>query len=450
MGTGENTVVTGRLWKSLLGLAGPMFVSMVLQNAQSLIDLFWVGRLGSGAVAALAVSGTMLMMLFPAVMGLSTGTVAIISRAIGGGREEEASSVAGQSMGFAVGCGIVLGLAGWFWAGELCEMLGAKGPVVALGEEYLGISFLGSFTVFVLFIGNSILQAAGNTVIPMYAMLAANLINLALDPVLIFGWFGMPAMGVRGAAWATVVSQAVAASWVLHVLHAGVGGVRLASRHWRPDPGLWWRLMRVGLPSSGQMLTRSLMNVVLMRVVAGFGMVAVAAYGIGVRFHMIVLMPAFVLGNAAAVVVGQNLGAGKPGRAEGAAWLAVAIDGLQMILSAVILMVFAGPLVGLFDKNPEVVRVGSAYLRIVSPFHVFATLSIVLGRALQGAGETVPPMVMTIIGLWLFQVPLALYLPRHFALQTDGVWWAISVALAVHGLLVAAWFGLGTWKNKRV
>lgn len=446
----QNVITDGRLRYGLLGLAGPMFVSMMLQNAQSLIDLFWVGRLGSEAVAALAVSGTLLMMLFPAVMGLSTGTVAIVSRAIGAGRRDEASEIAGQSLGVAMGFGVIAGLIGWAGAGWLCRLLGASDSVARLGGDYLGISFLGCFTVFLLFIGNSILQAAGNTVVPMRAMLLANVINLGLDPVLIFGWMGIPAMGVKGAAVATVISQAMAAMWVVRVLLRGVDGVCVRRHHWRPRMDLAWRLMRIGIPSSGQMLSRSLMSAVLMRVVAYFGTVAVAAYGIGVRFHMIVLMPAFVLGNAAATMVGQNLGAGKPGRAERVAWLATAIDGGIMVVSAAVLMVFAVPLIRVFDDNPEVVTMGVAYLRIVSVFHVFAALSIVLGRALQGAGDTLAPMVMTIIGLWIFQVPLAIVLPRFFAIPTDGIWWAIAVTLTVNGVLVAWWFWRGTWKTKRV
>lgn len=440
----------GPLWKGLLGLAGPMFVSMVLQNAQTLIDLFWVGRLGSEAVAALAVSGTLLMMLFPAVMGLSTGTVAIVSRAMGAGRHDEAGGVAGQSLGVAVVCGGVLGVAGWAWAGPLCRLLGASDAVARLGSEYLGISFLGSFTVFLLFTGNSILQAAGNTWIPMWAMLTANVINLVLDPVMIFGWFGMPAMGVRGAAVATVVSQAVAALWVLRVLMAGTAGPRVERRHWWPDMRLAWRILRIGIPSSGQMLSRSLMNLVLMRVVAQFGTVAVAAYGIGGRFHMMILLPAFVLGNAAAVMVGQNLGAGNVRRAAGVAWLAVVIDTIIMVLSALLLMAFAGPLTAAFDDNPEVVRVGREYLWIVSLFHVFAAFSIILGRAMQGAGDTVPPMVVTIIGLWVFQVPLAIILPRWFTPAIHGVWWSIAVAITVNGCAMAAWFARGAWKARRV
>jgi putative MATE family efflux protein len=302
----------------------------------------------------------------------------------------------------------------------------------------------------VLFIGNSILQAAGNTVIPMWAMLLANAINMVLDPFLIFGWLGIPAMGVAGAAWATVISQAVAAAWVVLALRRGVAGVRVQRHHWRPQLEVAWRLMRVGIPSSGQMLSRSLMSAVLMRVVAAFGTVAVAAYGIGVRFHMIVLMPAFVLGNAAATMVGQNLGAGQPGRAERAAWLAAAMDAAIMVASGLVLMVWAGPMVRVFDDNPAVVATGTAYLRITSLFHILAALSIVLGRALQGAGDTVAPMVMTIIGLWIFQVPLAIVLPRFFAVPTDGIWWSVAVTLTVHGVITAWWFGRGTWKAKQV
>lgn len=446
----ENEITEGRLWRGLLGLAGPMLVSAFLQNAQSLIDLFWVGRMGSDAVAAVAVSGTLLMMLFPVIMGLSTGTVAIVSRAIGAGRKDEASAVAGQSLGVAIGCGIIAGWAGWMGAEWLCRLLGASALVARLGGDYLGISFLGCFTVFVLFIGNSALQAAGNTVIPMKAMLLANAINMALDPFLIFGWAGFPAMGVGGAALATVISQAVAAAWVVAVLIRGVAGVRVQRQHWKPRLDLAWRLMKVGIPSSGQMLSRSLMSAVLMRVVARFGTAAVAAYGIGVRFHAIVLMPAFVLGNATATMMGQNLGAGKPARAERAAWLATAIDGVIMVLSALVLMVFAAPMIRVFDANPEVVATGVAYLRTVSLFHVFAALSIVLGRALQGAGDTVAPMVMTIIGLWIFQVPLAIVLPRFSANPIDGIWWSIAVTLTVHGGMAAWWFCRGTWKTKQV
>ncbi len=436
--------------RTLMRLAGPMFISTTLQNAQSIIDLFWVGRLGSDAVAALAMGGTLLMMLFPVVMGLSTGTVALVSRLIGAGQRTEAAEVGGQSLIVALVCGLLLGVAGWFASEGLCRLLGGSDEVVRLGADYMGISFLGSFTVFVLFIGNSILQASGNTMVPMMAMLLANLLNLILDPIFIFGLLGVPGMGVRGAALATVLAQAVAAGLVLRVLVSGSAGIRIHTHHWRPRMDIVRRLMLIGIPSSGQMLSRSLMSAVLMRVVAGFGTVVVAAYGIGMRFHMLMLMPGFVLGNAAATMVGQNLGAGRPDRAERVAWLAAWMDAAIMLGSAVILMVWAAPLMGLFDASPDVVAMGVRYLRVVSLFYIPAAFSIVLGRALQGAGDTLSPMVTTILGLWGLQVPLAIILPRYFTPATDGIWWSVAVAMTANGLMVAFWFQQGKWKHKRV
>ncbi len=446
-----NHLVDGSLTSGILRLSGPMLVSAMLQNLQSVIDLFWVGRLGSAAVAALAISGTVLMMLFPVVMGVATGTVALVSRAMGADDHDQAADAAGQSLLLALGFGLLAGWAGWLCAGSLCEWLGATPEVAALGTPYLRISFVGSFTIFLLFVGNSVMQGAGNAVVPMVAMGLANLLNLVLDPLLIFGIWKLPQMGIRGAALATVISQALAAALVLGVLFGGrLGGVHVHKRCWRLHPGLLWRLLRIGIPSSGQMLSRSLMSLVLMRIVANAGTVAVAAYGIGMRFHMIILMPAFTLGNAVATMVGQNLGAGQPGRAERAAWLGTLLDIGVMVVAGIVLVFAARPLIGVFDDNPEVVAVGTAYLRTVSPFYLFAALAIVLGRALMGAGDTVVPMLCTIVGLWGVQVPLALWLARLCEPSTQGVWWSIGIATTVHGLLVAGWFQTGRWKRQEI
>ena len=451
MSRNGNDITDGALGAGILRLAGPLFLSALLQNLQSVIDLFWVGRLGSDSVAALAMSGTVLMMLFPLLLGVATGTVALVSRSVGAKDYEQAADAAGQSLLLALGFGLAAGAAGWFLAETLCSLLGAEPAVAALGTSYLRISFIGSFTVFVLFVGNSVMQGAGNTVIPMMAMVLANLLNLVLDPLLIFGLCGLPRLAVRGAALATVISQALAAALVLGILLCGrLGGVHVHGKRWRLHPRLIWRLLRIGIPSSGQMLSRSLMSLVLMRIVAAGGTVAVAAYGIGLRFHMLILMPAFTLGNAVATMVGQNLGAAKPERAQRAAWLGTAIDVAIMAVAAVVMVFAARPLIGVFDSNPEVIAVGTAYLRTVSPFYVFTALAIVLGRALTGAGDTVGPMVCTIIGLWGVQVPLAVWLSRLCEPSTQGVWWAIGIAVTVHGLLVTGWFQTGRWKRQQV
>ena len=447
----RNNLIEGSLTSGIVRLAGPMFVSAMLQNLQSVIDLFWVGKLGSDSVAALAMSGTVLMMLFPVIMGVATGTVALVARAIGAGDNELAADSAGQSLVLGMGFGALVGIAGFLTSGLLCRWLGAEPIVEALGEQYLQVSFVGSFTVFLLFIGNSAMQGAGNTVIPMITMVLANVLNLGLDPLLIFGIAGFPRLEVRGAALATVISQAVAAALVLGVLLSGDrGGVHVRRTRWRVRADLMQRLLRIGVPSAGQMLSRSVMALVLMRIVAEAGTIAVAAYGIGLRFHMLILMPAFTLGNAVATMVGQNLGAKRPDRAERAAWLGTGIDVGITVLGIVILLLAARPLIAVFDGNPDVVAEGVRYLRTVSPFYVFAAFAIVLGRGLMGAGDTVGPLICTLIGLWGVQVPLALWLSRVVEPSTQGVWWAIGAAIVVHGSLVTAWFMTGRWKRKQV
>jgi putative MATE family efflux protein len=288
--------------------------------------------------------------------------------------------------------------------------------------------------------GNSILQGAGNTVIPMIAMLLANVLNIILDPIMIFGLMGFPRMEVRGAALAAVTSEIIAAGLVVFLLSKGVGGIKVSAGQWRIRAKMAMEILRIGIPSSGQLFARTLMQVVLIRVVAFFGTAAIAAYSIGMRIHMISLLPAFTLGNAAATIMGQNLGAGKPDRARKAAWVATAMDVGIMVVLTVVFMLFAPGFIRIFDNNPEVVRIGSHYLMTVSPFYIFTAFAIVLGRALSGAGRTMATMVITIVSLWGLQVPLAILFSRFLGMGTQGVWWAIAIANAVHGLLITWWF----------
>lgn len=443
-------ITRGPLLRALSMLSAPMLVSALLQNLQSVIDLFWVGRLGPRAVAAVAMSGTILMVLFPMLMGMSLGTVALVARAMGAERYEEASAAAGQSLFLALVMGIVFGLLGWVFTPHLFALLGAEAEVLPDGYAYLRISLLGSLTSFVLFIGNAALQGAGDTVAPMLVMALANVLNMVLDPLFIFGIGPLPPLGVSGAALATVLAQAAAAAMSVRMLLSGRLRLHVRLRQLLPRLGLSWRILRIGIPGSGQMLSRSLMSLVLMRVVAGCGTLAVAAYGTGMRFHMITIMPAFALGGAAATMVGQNLGAGNPARARRAAWLAALVGVGLMVLAALFFALFAGPLIRVFNRDPQVVAIGAGYLRTVSPFYVFAALAIVLGRALNGAGDSMAPMAITVLSLWGLQVPLALYFSATWASKTQGIWWAIVAATILHGLLTTVWFETGRWKRTRV
>jgi len=447
----DNGLLTrGPVLKALTVLSTPMLVSALLQNLQSVIDLFWVGRLGPSAVAAVAMSGTLLMVLFPMLMGMSVGTVALVARAIGAEHYDDAAAAAAQSLLLSVLMGVVSGALGWFLTPALFRLLGAEADVLPAGYAYLRISLAGSLTSFALFIGNATLQGAGDTVTPMAIMAVANLLNLVLDPLFIFGLGPFPAMGVDGAALATVLAQAAAAALSLRTLFSGQARIHVRRAQFRPDARLAWRILRIGIPGSGQMLSRSLMGLVLMRVVAGCGTIAVAAYGTGMRFHMITLMPAFALGGAAATMVGQNLGAGNPNRARHAAWLAAGIDVALMVVAAVFFAGCARPLIRAFNADPRVVAIGAEYLCTVSPFYVFTALGIVLGRALNGAGDSLWPMIFTVVSLWGVQVPLAVHFSATWASRTQGIWWAIALATVLHGLLITAWFETGRWKRARV
>jgi putative MATE family efflux protein len=445
-----NPLTEGSLRRGLLRLAGPMFASALLQNAQSLIDLFWVGRLGPVAVAALALSGTVLFLMWPIVMGLSVGTVALVSRHTGAGQPRKAAAAAGQSLGLSVAAGALVGLAGFLALNPLLALIGAEPAVAELARQYLAISFAGFFTVFLLATSTSAMQGAGTALLPMTAMILANLINLALDPVMIFGLLGCPALGVRGAAWATVLSQAAACAVVAAGLFRGVPRLKVGWRDLVPHFRTARDLFRIGIFSAGQMLARSLMVFALFRIVATCGTAALAGYGIGMRFHQMILLPCFVLGNAAAALVGQNLGAGRPDRAARAGWLATGIGMGINLAAAGVLMLFAGPMTAFFSSDPAVVAVGADYLRLVSPFYVFAATGIILGRSINGAGDTVPTMIITIATLWGLQVPLAHYFSHIFEPSTTGVWWSIAISNTLNGLMTAAWFLTGRWKRLKI
>ncbi|NLB60470.1 MAG: MATE family efflux transporter, partial [Lentisphaerae bacterium] len=413
-----SSLTEGSIRWSIARLALPMFIGAILQNTQTLIDLFWVGSLGSTAVAAVAMANTILMVLFPMVMGISMGTVALVARFMGADNRAAAGAVAGQSLMLALLIGGAMALLGWYVSDPLLRILRAAPEVIAAGGIFLRISLLGSFTIFVLFIGNAALQGAGDTVTPMIIMAISNVLNIFLDPIFIFGIGPFYGLGVKGAAIATVLSQAVAAYASLYILFSGRARVHVFWAHWKPKLDLSRRILRIGLPGSGQMLSRSLVGALLMGIVAECGTAAVAAYVIGLRFHMIILMPAFALGGAAATLVGQNLGAGNSRRAQRAAWAAAALGiGFMLVTSALIIAIAPG-LIRVFNAETQVVQIGVEYLWTVSPFYLFAALAIVLGRALNGAGDSLTPMLCTMLALWGLQLPLAIWFSRIWAEPT--------------------------------
>ncbi len=444
----NNTITSGHLLSGLFSLATPMLMQALLQNLQSIIDLYFVGGLGTSAVAAVSASGTLLFVLTPVLMGASVGIIAMVSRFTGEGQSRLAARTAGQSLTIAMFFGALVAGAGLLFGHEMFALMNTPEEVIAEGLAYLRISLFFSFTMFILFLGNAAMQGAGDAWTPMKIMALANVVNIVLDPLLIYGPGFFPRLGVAGAAWATIIAQALAAMLSLHLLGNGRLHLKITLRDWLPNGNLCWRIAKIGLPGAGQMLLRSLMNATMFRIVAPFGTAALAGYSVGTRLNMMILMPAFSFGNAAAAMVGQNLGARRPERAVRAAWAAVGIEVVIMVVASIVLVFFAPFFLGIFLSEDEAIHIGAEYFHIEAPFYVFSAVSIVLSRALGGAGASLAPFVINAFTLWGLQVPLAYALAARFG--TIGIWTAMATTQVIHALLVTAWFMHGRWKHQKV
>ena len=414
----------------------------------NIVDMFWVGKLGPSALAAVAIAGSLMMVVITFVMGIATGTAAMVSRFYGSKKEEAAAEVAAQSIMLGVFAWLILAVLGFFNAEAILSVMGAKAEVLTMGISYLQVIFVGSITLFFFFIFVSILRGAGDAVTPTLVLVLSTVINIILDPFMIFGWGPFPVMGVTGAALATVISQLVGVVIGMEILLKGRSHLKLHAKYFKPNWDYITRIMKIGIPSSLQMGLRSAMGVVLMTIVASFGTFAIAAYGVVFRLIMVLMMPGFSMSNSAATLVGQNLGAGNPDRAEKSAWLTASYYAIFMLVVGTIGFIFAPALVRAFNPNATVVSIGVNFLRTVVFAHVFVAFGIVLGRSMAGAGDTVPPLVITFITLWVIQLPLAVILSKLIGLQ--GIWYSYLAASIVVGILTMTWFRLGKWKLKKV
>ncbi len=446
----ERDLTSISITKGIFILAVPMIISNLLQTAFNLVDMAWVGSLGAEALAAVSMSGAILMILMFVMIGIGIGTTAMVARFVGAKKFPEADNIAMQSLIMGFFGSIIFAAAGFFISPWLLQLLGAEANVVSLGTGYLQITFLGIIVIFYMFLIAAILQGAGDAVTPMLILGFSILINIILDPLMIFGIGIFPRMGVNGAALASVIAEAIGSAVALEVLLRGRSRVHVRMENFRMDLDGMWRILKIGLPASVQMSLRGLMGVVLVAIVAGFGTFAIAAYGVGLRLSMFAMMPGFALGAASGTLVGQNLGAGKPDRAVATAWTTVGYYLIFMVATSALFFFFAPYLMLVFNRNPEVVSIGSEFLRIIAWSNLFVAVGVILGRSISGSGDTVPTMIFTFISLWIIQVPLAVYLSRVPALGVRGVWFAILIAQVVLAILNTSWFQLGLWKYKRV
>ena len=439
----------GNTVKTIWTLAFPIMVGNILQTAFNVVDMIWVGRLGPEAIASVAMSGAVLLVVITLIIGLSMGTQSLVARFAGAKKQADAENVAMQSLIIGAILSIILAAVGLIFARPILQALGAKAAILEQGQDYLRIILAGGLVMIYLFLVNAVFRASGDTLTPMLIMVGATLLNIILDPLMIFG-IGFPRMGVAGAALATVLSRGLGALVGLYILFKGYSRLRVHLVKLCFDVKTMFRIIKVGFPSSIQMALRSIVGLILMAIVARYGSYAVAAYGIGLRIFSVVLMPGFALATSAATLVGHNLGAKKFWRARRCAWQAAGFNMLLMGLTGMLFFTFSARLISIFNSNPDIIRLGSEYLKITSLSYIFVAQGLVLGRALMGAGDTISPMLITVFALLGVQIPLALILPNHLHIGISGIWWAILLSSALQGVFTVFWFNLGRWKFKRV
>ncbi|QXD14993.1 MATE family efflux transporter [Rhodocaloribacter litoris] len=438
----------GSLGRAILLLSVPMVLEMFMQAVFEVADIFFVGRLGADAVAAVGLAASLVILVFAVGIGLSMAAAAMVARRIGERDPEGAAAAAVQALAVSLVFSLPVAALGIGYAPELLRLMGATEHVVAAGTGYTAVLLGTNTTILFLFLINAIFRGAGDAALAMRALWLANVLNIVLDPLFIFGWGPFPELGVTGAAVATAVGRGIGVGYQCHALLRGRSRIRIRRHHLRPDPGVIRRLLRVSGTGILQYLIGTASWLGVIRIIATFGSAAVAGYTIAVRVIIFALLPSWGLGNAAATLVGQNLGAKKPERAARAVWITAFVNTAFLGLVALAIQFVATPLVMLFTTDPAVIPYGTACLRIVSYSYVFWAFGMVVVQAFNGAGDTDTPTWINLVCFWLIQIPLAYLLARPLEMGPNGVFAAIAIAQAILAVLGVLAFRQGRWKRK--
>ena len=445
----EQDFTEGSLNRAVGLLAVPMVLEMAGESVFAVCDAFFVARLGSEALAAVGLTESLLELIYAIAIGLSMATTALVARRIGEKNPQGAARAAVQAIIVGIVTAVVFGVLGAVFAPDLLAMMGASPETVAAGASYTRVMYAGMVTILLLFLNNSIFRGAGDAATAMRALWIANGINLVLDPCLIFGLGPFPELGLMGAAVATTIGRG---SGVLYQFWRLTRARRL--RVTRPDVAfdgrVIRRLLRLSAGGVGQMLIATMSYVGLIRILAEFGSAVLAGYVVSIRVVIFIILPSWGLSNAAATLVGQNLGAEKPERAERAVWITGMWNTVFMAMVTVVFVSFAPQIIRIFTSDPEIVPIGVESLRIISYGYVFYAWGMVMMQAFNGAGDTATPTWINLFCFWLFQIPLALVLAFSMGVGPTGVFVAIAASYSLSAIVGVVLFRRGKWKQQKV
>lgn len=446
----EEDFTTGSINRAIVLLAVPMILEMVMESLFALIDIIFVSRVGTEAVATVGLTEVVLMIIESMALGIAMAATAMVSRRIGEKNPEGANVAAVQTLILGLLVTIPIGIGTWIFADDILRAMGGSESLISEGIWYTRIILGLNGVLFYLFLFNAIFRGAGNAAIAMRTLILANGLNIILDPCFIFGLGPFPELGVTGAAVATTIGRGTGVLYQLYHITSGKSVIRITRKHLVWVGQVIRKLFSVSLGGAGQFLIATASWTFIVRIIAQFGDAYLAGYTIAIRIVIFTILPAWGLANAAATLVGQNLGAGKPERAETSVWRAAFINMVFLLVVMIVFLIWAPYFLSFFSDDQVVVNAGIDALKIICLGYVFFAYGMVISQGFNGAGDTRTPTAINLVCFWLIQIPLAYVLANHTSLESNGVYWAIGISESILAVMAVMIFRKGRWKTQTI
>lgn len=446
----EQNFTKGSIRRAVFMLSVPMILEMLMESIFAIVDIFYVSQVSVNAVATIGLTESVITLVYAIAIGLSMAATAVVARRIGEEDKKGASQAAVQIIILGIVVSLGVSAIGVFYPKDILSLMGGEPDLIAEGYGYTQVLMAGNVTIMLLFLINAIFRGAGDASVAMWALVVSNGLNIILDPLFIFGIGPFPEYGVMGAAVATTIGRGTAVIFQLLVLFYGWGRIKIGFKDLVLKIEIMLNLIKVSLGGIGQFIIGTSSWVFLMRIMSEFGSEVLAGYTIAIRIMMFTFLPAWGMSNAAATLVGQNLGAQKPDRAEQSVWKTGKYSAIFMGLVSIIYLIFAPEIMFLFNQEPEVVRQGALCLRVISSGYIFYGYGMVVINAFNGSGDTRTPTYINFVCFWLFQLPFAYLMALNLEFGPMGIFLAITLAEVLIAILGIIWFKKGKWKLVKV
>ena len=446
----ETEFTTGSINRAIVLLSIPMIAEMIGESLFAVVDMIFVSRISVNAIATVALTETPLMIIYSLAVGLSMAATAIVARRVGEKRYERAADAGFQAIVLAIVIGVIFGVTGFIFAEDILALMGGESDLISEGVGYTKIMYAGNLSIILIFLINGIFRGAGNASIAMRSLLLANCLNMALDPLFIFGFGPIPAMGVDGAAVATTTGRTIGVIYQLVHIFNGSSLIKLSIKNFVIRIKTVIEIIKIGSAGIGQFLVETLSWLFLVRIVAEFGTESVAGYQLAFRVIVFTLLPSWGMANAAATLVGQNLGAKKPDRAETSVWRTAKWNTIFLVIVAILFSIFSRQVLSIFDQSGVVLETAINALRIICFGYIFFAYGMVIGQSFNGAGDTLTPLLINLVVFWVIQIPLAYLLSITYDWGPNGVFFCIAFCHSLYAVVAIVLFKKGRWKTTEV